>query len=189
MYKTLIALLFVAFAFSACNSDPKSQVSSTKTNKLLDNEIALEIQQQKEEILRELNQIDSRVVEINLLINEVYSMDNPEMKEKYSELMAMQAEFYQAKSHYEMEKSMFIDKVMNEIVAANSKEDLRARANKLFEELKHQGDMYMNAGRNLLNTMRAAGIESPLMDEIMNANGDGSGDMPEGEPVIEGEVH
>jgi hypothetical protein len=191
MYKTLIALLFVAFAFSACDSDPKSQVSSTKAARLLDQDMAYEIQKQREESMRELNNFDSRFVEALMLINETYTSECTSLNEKYAELMMAQAEFFQNKTHYEMERNMLIDKITNIVATANSKDEVKEQIAKVLEDVKHQSEIYLNSGRNLLGAMRNAKIESPLIDEMlapaMNEEGDGS--APEGEPVIEGEVH
>jgi hypothetical protein len=182
MYKTLFALLFVAFAFSACDSDPKSQVSSTKAARLLDQDMAFEIQKQREESMMELNNFDTRIVEAIMLINEAYSAECTSINENYTELMMAQAEFFQAKTHYEMERNMLIDKIINEVANGNSKDDIKEGINKLFEDLKHQSEMYLNSGRKLLAAMRNANIESPLIDEMLApAMNEDDGTVPEGE--------
>ncbi len=166
MLKNIFALLLIVFALSSC-SKTESSVSSTRAAKIIDQSLATELQSQRENATEEINQVDSRATELMMILNDLYTNDNPTIREKYGEVMAAQVEFIQSKSHYEMERSMFVDKMLNLAAEVSSRDQFKEDASKMIEELRRQGDMYMNATRNLLQAMKNAGVENPMLEEML----------------------
>ncbi|MBI1185389.1 hypothetical protein GC194_14050 [bacterium] len=168
MHKHLILLMSVAIGFSACDQQ-KSSVSSTQQAKLLDNTVVDEIQQKREEGNAEVNQFESRMPELMMVYNEEILKNQPDLQAKYANMMNAELRLFQAKMQYDMEKSMFIDKVLHQVATANSKEEVRNNAEALINELRQQSTMYIESCRNLINEMKNAGIDNPLLDDMLRA--------------------
>lgn len=187
MIRNLAVLMLIVFSLSACN-DPKSSVSSTKTAKLLDPALAIEIQKMREESSQELHQFESRMGELIMTMNESMFGEMPDVKAKYNDVLAAQMQMLQTKSHFDMERMMFVDKMMNQIATANSKDEVKKNSESLINELRQQSEIYIQSYRNLLDAMHNAGIESPLIDEMMMPE---NGEEPQDGSVdggVEGEV-
>jgi len=175
----------LAFAFASCNKQ-ESSVSSTRTSKLVDIALAEELQKMREESNNEVHQFESRISELLMTLNEEMFKDNPQVKEKYMPVLNAEMQMFQAKAHFDMERSMFIDKMMNQLANANSREEVKKNGEQLIQELRQQSQMYMESCRRLLGEMSNVGMESPLIEELKHAGPHVEGDVA---GSVEGEAH
>ena len=183
--RIVLSFILAAVILTACN-EPKSSVSSTKTSKLLDENMALEIQKMRESSTERLNQYESRMAELMMTMNEAILSEAPDVREKYQEVYSAQMQLLQTKSHFDLERMMFVDKMLTQIATANSQKDLEERAKKLIEELNQQSEMFLQSYSGLLDAMQNAGIETPLIEELMKPTGDGQEMDESGEMVPAG---
>jgi ferritin-like metal-binding protein YciE len=78
-------------------------------------------------------------------------------------------ELLQTKNHYDMERNMFVDKMLNSLSNATSKDEVRKNSLMHIDELRNQGQLYLNSYQKLLAELQKAKIETPIIEELMKA--------------------
>ncbi|MBI3142265.1 MAG: hypothetical protein HYZ16_05520 [Bacteroidetes bacterium] len=167
-FVTYVFLLIISFSIFSCNSK-ESSVSSVHAAKLLDQALVDELQKMREESNSQIHQFESRLPELTIMINEVYFMENAELRTKYQGVSNAMMELLQTKNHYDMERNMFVDKMLNSLSNATSKDEVRKNSLMHIDELRNQGQLYLNSYQKLLAELQKAKIETPIIEELMKA--------------------
>lgn len=165
-FSTYALLLSLSLSIVSCNSN-ESSVSSVRTAKLLDQALVDELQKMREESNSQIHQFESRLPELTVMINETYFQENEALRTKYQGVSNAMMELLQTKTHYDMERNMFVDKMLNSLANATSKDDIRKNGLMHIDELRNQGQLYLNSYQKLLSELQKAKIETPILEELM----------------------
>lgn len=168
MFRIFLLFTVASLFFTSCDKKPQGgSTSSSRMTRIIDKEVVAKYGQITSELNNSINSFEPRLPELLVMMNAEITSICPEQMMKYQEVMMAQTEMIQMKSTFDMERLNFTNQLLSAAAEASSKEELVGRIQDMVGSMERSSIMYSEAFTKLLITMQEAGMESPLIQEML----------------------
>ena len=167
MVRVFLLFSVLALVFTSCDKKPEG-ASTARMTKLLDVDLVNRYNELVSKSTEKVEMYESRMAELILMTNAEMLANCGENDLEFQELINAQSEVIHMKTVFDMERFNFSNQIL--ILAANavSKEDLLKKVENSVVALDQSAVMYTEAFVKLLISMDQAGLESPLIQELLS---------------------
>lgn len=160
----------LALLVSACgNQEPKSQTSTISTGGLIDEEVTQKVQQETESVRLSYEELSQLNTEATSFIMEAMLQAKGDDSGKYTELMGSYIMVVQEQRDVTTEIMNFYSQVIEVAERAEKKKDILDFINMGAADLRARVDMLKKSYERLALSMEAAGIDSPVIEQIKSS--------------------